>query len=77
MRVHLSITGFNAGQPFCGQLRSVLLERGDAFHHPNVRLLQINAYRENICSDCLATWDNTELPTNPMPGPSLHKGKVW
>lgn len=70
---HLSINGFMAGATFCGQSRSQVFDRGEDVIHPNVRLLENRIYREKICSECLAVWDNPERPTNPMPGLALHR----
>jgi len=68
---HLTLTGLWSGRPFCGVSRLQAASAGDEFAHPNVRLLEQPAYRENICSRCLSLWDNPEQSTNPGQGTTL------
>lgn len=74
--VHLLIDGVMAGVMFCGLPRSTVLGRDEDIFHPNVKLLENRIYREKICSECLAVWDNPERSTNPMPGLPLHRAAV-
>ncbi len=68
---HLTLAGLWAGRPFCGVSRIQAAASGDAFMHPNVRLLDQPLFREKICPDCLSLWDNPEQSTQPDPGHSL------
>lgn len=73
---HLSIDGLMAGAMFCGTSRNSALGNGEEFFHPNLKLLENRIYRQKICSECLAVWDNPECSTNPMPGLPLHGAAV-
>lgn len=63
--VHLSITSLMAGNTFCGLGRLIVSGVGEEVVHPNVHLLSSPSYRNKICSECLAVWDNPEIATNP------------
>lgn len=65
---HLSINGFMAGETFCGHARNLVMERGEEVVHPVSKLLSNPIYRQTICPQCLAVWDNADEPTIPMPG---------
>lgn len=73
---HLSIKGLMSGMTFCGLDRSEVLAKGEEVIHPVARLLERHGYREKMCSECLAVWDNPERPTNPVPGLPLHRAAV-
>ncbi|QCT95433.1 hypothetical protein FEV13_00345 (plasmid) [Stutzerimonas degradans] len=71
--VHLSIRNLLNGNTFCGRARSEVFGKGEEVFHPNVQLLEKPGYRGKICSECLAIWDNPELPTTPVQGIPLHR----
>jgi hypothetical protein len=71
--VHLSIRSLLEGNTFCSQTRSEVFRKGEEVFHPNVQLLEKTGYRNKICSECLAIWDNPESPTNPVQGIPLHR----
>lgn len=54
--IHLTLTGYHAGEPLCGKQRTADHE----YHHPNVRALRNPDYRARVCPDCLSIWESDD-----------------
>lgn len=55
--IHLTLTGPEAGRPFCGINKLAAREQGHTFSH--VPYSNVNAFlaRPEICPACKAEWD--------------------
>jgi hypothetical protein len=55
--IHLTLTGFEAGRPFCDVNKEQARENGDTFAHvPYSNIAEFLA-RPDICPKCKAEWD--------------------
>jgi hypothetical protein len=55
--IHLTLTGPDAGRPFCGCNKAARREAGDTFARVPYTNADAFLARPDICSDCLAEWN--------------------
>src|SRR5262245_56165172 len=55
--LHLTLTGPDAGTPFCGVNKAQARERGDTFAHVPYSNLDVFFARPEMCPACKAAWD--------------------